>query len=490
MKIKTIVNILSILIVMLGGAMIAPILIAWIYHEPDLNAFIQSASLCVLIGVPIWIATRKNERINNKDGFAIVSFAWLVTALIGSLPLMLSGMIPNFTDAFFESMSGVTTTGATIIGSPVNLPHLPNGIESLPHATLYWRSFIQWIGGMGIIVFYIAILPLLGVGGVQLFKAEVPGPVADKIRPRVQETAKILWLVYVGISMAEVIALLFAGMNLFDAVCHTFTTMPTGGFSTKNASIGHYESSAIHYIIIFFMLLAGINFSLHFRFISGNAKAYIRDKEFLHYFGLISIVTLLVFISVSGDSGSWNHTNFRDSLFQTVSIVTTTGYGTADYESWVYFAQLLLFLMMFVGGMGGSTGGGMKVVRIILIARYILLETRRMLHARAIFPIRIGRRYISEDIIRNTIGFFLFYIMIFAVTSIVLTALGWDIQSSIGAAASALGNIGPALGDFGPTDNYALLQPLGKWLLSFCMLLGRLEIYTVMVIFSRTFWRT
>ncbi len=490
MNVKTTINILAILVVMLGVAMIAPILIAWFNHEPDLMGFIQSSALCLVFGIPVWLVSRKNKKLTIKDGFAVVTFAWITTALVSSLPFILSGMIPNFTDAFFESMSGVTTTGATIIGSPVNLPHLPNGIESLPMATLYWRSFIQWIGGMGIIVFYIAILPLLGMGGVQLFKAEVPGPVADKIRPRVRETAKILWLVYLGISMAEIILLLFAGMSLFDSVCHTFTTMPTGGFSTKNASIGHYDSSTIHYIIIFFMFMAGINFSLHFRALSGNLKAYFRDKEFLNYFGLIALVTFFIFLSVSADSGSWNSINFRDSLFQTVSIVTTTGYGTADYETWVYFAQLLLFLMMFVGGMGGSTGGGMKIVRIMLIVKYILLETRRMLHSRAIFPIRIGRRYISEDIIRNTIGFFMFYLMIFALTSIVLTALGWDIQSSIGAAASALGNIGPALGDFGPTDNYALLHPLGKWLLSFCMLLGRLEIYTVMVIFSRTFWRT
>ncbi len=487
---KTIVNILAILVSSLGLAMIVPILIAWFTNESDFQGFVYSGILCLVIGIPVWLLTRKNKRITVKDGFAVVSFAWITTALISALPFYLSGMIPNFTDAFFEAMSGVTTTGATIIGNAETLPHLENGIESLPHATLYWRSFIQWIGGMGIVVFYIAILPLLGVGGVQLFKAEVPGPVADKIRPRVRETAKILWLVYVGISLAEAIMLMFAGMSLFEAVCHTFTTMPTGGFSTRNASIGSFDSSAIHYIIIFFMFLAGINFSLHFRAVSGNLKSYFRDREFLYYFGLILGVTLLIFISVCIKSGSWGHNNFRDSLFQTVSIVTTTGYGTADYELWAYFAQILLLGVMFIGGMGGSTGGGMKVVRFILIGKYIILETRRMLHARAIFPVRIGRRFISEDVIRNTLGFFLFYVMIFGATSVALTAMGWNIESSIGAAASAISNVGPALGEFGPTDNYALLQPLAKWMLSFCMLLGRLEIFTVMVIFSRTFWRT
>ncbi len=487
---KTIINILAILVSSLGLTMIVPILIAWFGNEPDLFGFIIAGILCIVIGIPVWLFTRKYKRLNIKDGFAVVTFAWITTALVSSLPFYFSGLIPSFTDAFFEAMSGVTTTGATIIGSTQTMPHLENGIESLPYATLYWRSFIQWIGGMGIIVFYIAILPLLGVGGVQLFKAEVPGPVADKIRPRVRETAKILWLVYVGISLAEAIMLMFAGMSLFDAVCHTFTTMPTGGFSTRNAGIGAFDSSAIHYIIIFFMFLAGVNFSLHFRALSGNFKSYFRDREFLYYLGIILGVTSLIFISVCLKSGSWGHVNFRDSLFQTVSIITTTGYGTADYESWAYFAQVLLLGMMFIGGMGGSTGGGMKVVRILLIVKYILLETRRMLHSHAIFPVRIGRRTISEDVIRNTLGFFLFYVMIFGATAIALTALGSDIESSIGAAASALGNIGPALGEFGPTDNYALLHPIGKWLLSFCMLLGRLEIYTVMVIFSRTFWRT
>jgi len=487
---KTIINILAILVSSLGVTMIVPILIAWFGNETDLFGFIIAGTLCIVIGIPVWLFTRKYRRLTIKDGFAVVTFAWIITALVGSLPFYFSGLIPSFTDAFFEAMSGVTTTGATIIGSTQTMPHLENGIESLPHATLYWRSFIQWIGGMGIIVFYIAILPLLGVGGVQLFKAEVPGPVADKIRPRVRETAKILWLVYVGISLAEAIMLMFAGMSLFDAVCHTFTTMPTGGFSTRNASIGAFDSSVIHYIIIFFMFLAGVNFSLHFRALSGNLKSYFRDKEFLYYLGIIMGVTFLIFISVCLKSDSWDHINFRDSLFQTVSIITTTGYGTADYELWAYFAQLLLLGMMFVGAMGGSTGGGMKVVRIILIVKYILLETRRMLHIHAILPVRIGRRTISEDVIRNTLGFFLFYVMIFGASAVALTALGWDIESSIGAAASALGNIGPALGEFGPTDNYALLHPIGKWLLSFCMLLGRLEIFTVMVIFSRTFWRT
>jgi len=258
MRPKPLLNILGALLSILGMTMIVPIFISYGYGESDLNGFLYSALICISIGLPVWIMTRHRRPLTNRDGFAIVTFSWIITAVAGALPFYFSGAIPNITDAFFESMSGVTTTGASIIGNTVTLPNLPNGIESLPHGILFWRSFIQWIGGMGIVVFYIAILPLLGVGGVQLFKAEVPGPVADKITPRVRETAKFLWIVYVGITTAEAIALMVAGMGVFDAICHSFTTMPTGGYSTKNASIGYYDSMAIQYIIIFFMFLAGI----------------------------------------------------------------------------------------------------------------------------------------------------------------------------------------------------------------------------------------
>jgi len=479
MRIKILLNILGALLSILGITMVVPIFISLGYGEPDWEGFLISSIICVIVGFPTWFITRHNQSLTNRDGFAIVTFSWVLAGIAGSFPFYFSGAIPNVTDAFFESMSGVTTTGASIL----------NNIESLPHGVLYWRSFIQWIGGMGIIVFYIAVLPLVGVGGVQLFKAEVPGPVADKIKPRVRETAKVLWIVYVGITFAEIIALSVAGMSIFDAVCHGFTTMPTGGFSTKNTNIGYFESSIIHYIIIFFMFLAGVNFSLHFRAIHGDIKTYIKDKEFLAYLGGVLIVTLVVFSAVSFQGDSLNALNFRDSLFTTVSILTTTGYGSTDYELWPVFVQLILLALMFVGGMGGSTGGGMKVIRVMLLLKYAGHETRRMLHARALIPIRIGKQLIKEDVVRNTLGFFLFFMSAFILSTIVLASLGLDIPSAIGAAASAMGNIGPGLGDFGPTDNYALLSPPGKWILTFCMLLGRLEIFTVMVLFSRTFWK-
>jgi len=489
MKSKTLLNILGAVLAFMGITMVAPILISAFYNESDFIGFVYSSAICISIGIPIWYFTRTNRSLTNRDGFAIVTFSWIMTALAGSLPFYLSGSIPDFTNAFFESMSGVTTTGASILGNAEVMPHLPNGIESLPHGILFWRSFIQWIGGMGIVVFYIAILPLLGVGGVQLFKAEVPGPVADKITPRVRETAKYLWLVYTGFTLAEVIALMIAGMPVFDAVCHSLTTMPTGGFSTKNASIGFYDSSAIHYIITFFMFVAGVNFTLHFKAIAGDFRGYFRDKEFLAYLSIIMGISIIIFLSLVSHGGALSQINVRDSIFQTVSILTTTGFGSPDYELWPYFVQIILLVLMFVGGMGGSTGGGMKIIRCMLLGKYAAHETRRMLHSRAIIPVRIGKHHVSEDVVQNTLGFFLFFITAFVITSILLTMLGIDIESAIGASASAMGNIGPGLAQFGPTDNYALLPDLGKWILTFCMLLGRLEIFTVMVLFSRTFWK-
>ena len=477
------------MLVSTGLSMLIPTVISWSFSEPDLSGHLQSMIICIVVGIPFWMITRKSRALNSKDGFAIVSFAWLIVAFAGSLPFYLSGAIPNFTDAWFEAMSGVTTTGATIIGNPTTLPNLPNGIESMPHGILFWRSFLQWIGGMGIIVFTIAILPLLGVGGVQLFKAEVPGPVADKIRPRVKETAKILWMVYVGFTFLQFLLLGFAGMPWFDSICHALTTMPTGGFSTQNASIAAYSNPLIHYVIIFFMFIAGVNFTLHFRAITGNFKSYFKDYEFKVYFFILFFATTFIFFNISYSELDLSHNTFRISLFQSLALMTGTGYANANYELWPFFSQLLLFFMMFFGAMGGSTSGGLKIARVILLIKYAASETRRMLHSRAIIPIRIGDRTISDDVIRNTLGFFLIYLSFFVMTALVLTALNFDFLSSLSAAASAIGNVGPAFGAFGPTDNYALLHPIGKWMMTFCMLLGRLEIFTIMVLFSRTFWR-
>ena len=381
-------NIIGALLTILGFTMIIPIVISWVYGEYDLNGFLYSSIFCVGFGLPLWSLTRYKRSLTNRDGFAIVTFSWITTAIVGALPFYFSGAIPNVTDAFFESMSGVTTTGASILGNQLTMPHLTNGIESLPKGILFWRSFLQWIGGMGIIVFYIAILPLLGVGGVQLFKAEAPGPVSDKITPRVKETAKFLWIIYLSMTFVQFVALRIAGMETFDSICHAFTTMPTGGFSTKNASIAYFDSSLIHYIIIFFMFIAGINFSLHFRLINGDFKAYFKDAEFRVYLFIIVFITTIIFLSISFQNNLFSSQGLRESLFNTVAILTGTGFVLGDYEVWPIFVQLLLLTLMFIGGMGGSTTGGMKVIRILLLVKYAVLETRRMLHSRALIPVK------------------------------------------------------------------------------------------------------
>ena len=489
MNLKPLFNVLGALLTLLGITMVVPIFISYFTEGYDLFGFIYSSLICISIGTPIWFFTRHNKSLNNKVGFAVVTFSWIFAAIGSSLPFYLSGAIPNYTDAFFESMSGVTTTGATILGNPLTLPNLPNGIESLPYGILFWRSFIQWIGGMGIIVFYIAILPILGSGGIQLFKLEVPGPVADKITPRLRETAKMLWIVYFGFTLLQIFLLGLAGMPWFDSVCHGLTTMPTGGISTQNANIGAYSSPLIQYIIISFMFIAGVNFTLHFRALTGNFKVHIKDYEFKVYLIIIIFSSLIIFYNISSTDSNWSHDNFLISLFQSLSIITSTGYSTADYELWPYLCQHLLLILMFFGAMGGSTSGGMKIARIILLIKHSKTEIRRMLHARAIIPIKIGNRTISDEIVRNTLGFSMIYVSIFVLTTIALSIFNLDLQSAVGAAASAIGNIGPAFGQFGPMDNYALLHPAGKWMLTFCMLLGRLEIFTVLVLFSRMFWK-
>ncbi len=460
------------------------------YEEPDLEGLLMSSGITVAVSLPVWILTRRKVTLSVKDGFAIVTLAWFTIAIFSSLPFILTGTIPNLTDAFFESMSGITTTGASILGNPATMPHLANGIESLGKGVLFWRSFIQWIGGMGIIVFSIAILPLLGVGGVQLFKVEVPGPVPDKLKPRVQETAKSLWLVYLGVTAVEVILLMFGGMTFFDALCHSFTTMATGGFSTKNTSISHFNSAYVEYVIILFMFLAGVNFALHWKIITNPKRlSYFRDGEFKFYGLMVLLVTVFLAARIALNVEDLSHKIIRDSLFQVVSILTTTGFSTADYLLWGPFAQLSLLLLMFVGGCAGSTSGGMKIGRIMVVIKYSLSEIKRLLHPRAVIPVRIGRQMISEEVIRNTLGFVLFYVSIFVTVSVILTVLGLDLESAFGATAASIGNIGPGLGSVGPVANYAHLPALAKWLLTFCMLLGRLEIFTVMVFLNTFFSR-
>lgn len=479
MKFKQILNTLGALWIFLGGAMTLALPFSLYYMDGDFNAILISVGITVGIGFIAWFTTRGESEIKVRDGFAIVTLGWVTSAIFGALPFLISGSISSPVDAFFESMSGFTTTGASILID----------IEALPHGILFWRSLTQWLGGMGIIVFSLAILPMLGIGAAQLYKAEAPGPTKDRFTPRIRETAKLLWITYILISGVEVVMLYAGGMDFFDSVCHSFGTMATGGFSTKNASIAHFNSAYFDYVIIFFMVLAGANFALHFRLFKGDLVAHIRDKEFQFYLGLIVIFSaaflVIIFISenVTGDVA------VRKALFQTVAILTTTGYVITDFELWIPAGQLLVLAMMFIGGCASSTGGSMKVIRVVILVKHAAHEIRKLVHPTAVYPVRFGERVISDDVIRNVLGFFLFYMGIFVTVSIIMTAIGLDIVSALSVTASALGNIGPALGSLGPTDNYAHLPAFGKLVLNFCMLLGRLELFTVIVLFSRTFWR-
>lgn len=479
MRLKPIGFILGALLIFLGVTLLIPALVSIIYAEPDLNAFLYSALVSVLAGLALIIAFRTKEEIRAKEGFVLVTAGWLIFSAVGALPFVISGFIPSYTDAFFETMSGFTTTGATIL----------TNIEILPHGLLFWRSLTHWLGGMGIILLSLAILPLLGVGGMQLFKAEVPGPEQDKLSPRIKDTAKILWEVYLLISVVEAVLLYFAGMNVFDAICHTFGTMATGGFSTKNASVGYYNSLPIDYIIIFFMLVAGTNFSLHYKALRGKIFSYWRDPEALFFLSLIAAGSLIIGIDIY----FFRNYSFSDALqkglFQAVSIITTTGYGTDDYELWGGSAHVILFLYMFIGGSAGSTGGGIKIVRLLILLKFGVNELKRLIHPNAVLHVRLGKRVVPREIVGNIAGFFMFYIAFFVLGVVVMSLMGLDFLSAFGSVAATLGNIGPGLGSVGPTENYAHIPILGKWVLSFLMLVGRLEIFTVTILFTPFLWK-
>ena len=477
--------IVGLLLIILGLSMLFSVVCSLIYGDGDLIPLLQSIAVTIVSGLILVILFRsKNKKeLSTHDGFAVVTMGWFAMAIFSALPFYFSGTL-NYTNSFFEAMSGLTTTGATVLGNPTTLM-----IEALPHGVLFWRSFTQFIGGMGIIVFSIAILPMLGMGGVQLFRAEVAGPVADKITPRVKQTAKLLWGIYVGIVLILCLILKIEGMSWFDAICHSFTTIATSGFSTKNASIAAY-SGAIQWTIIVFMFLAATNFSLHYYFIAKGKFEYYKDHEFRVYFGICIICSILFFINiVSTNKYQADLLSFRHSVFTAVSILTTTGFSTENFNEWPEMSKTLLFFLFFIGGSAGSTTGGMKIIRSIVVVKYLLYEVRKLLHPKGVFNITIGENTIDDNVVRATLGFYLFYILIFVFTAVTLSFTGLDVETALTASASAIGNIGPGLGSIGPTDNWGHLSDFAKWLTSFCMLLGRLEIFTVVVLFSRSFWK-
>jgi len=454
--------------------------VSMLFRDHELIPLGASGLIAVFSGGMIYLITRKASKIlSARDGFLIVSIGWILFSVFGSLPYILSGEISSFTDAFFETISGFTTTGASIL----------NEIEVLPHGLLFWRSLTQWLGGMGIIVMSLAILPLLGVGGMQLFVAEVPGPAPDKLHPRIKETAKRLWAIYIIFTFTETILLWAGGMELFDSVCHSFTTMATGGYSTKTDSLAYWDSPFIHYVVAIFMFLAGTNFTLSYFAMHLKFKKVWRNEEFRYFAGFVLGFTVLLTVILSATEIQTGEESFRHSLFQVVSIITTTGFVTFDYLSWIPLVGIILFMMMFFGGSAGSTGGGIKILRIVLLLKNSTMELKRLIHPNAVIPVRFNKNAVSPDILNNVFAFVSFYILTMIVGVIVMASMGYDLGTSFGSVAATLGNIGPGIGLVGPVENYSHIPLFGKWFLSFLMLIGRLELFTVLILFSPGFWK-
>lgn len=456
--------------------------IAFYYNESEaLMGFAVSITLLVGFGAFFIIFYRQTnpDNVSTKDGFLLVTLSWLAASLGGSLPFYISGAIPSYTDAFFETISGFSTTGASIL----------TNIEGLPLSILFWRSLTHWLGGMGIVVLAVAILPLLGIGGMQLIKAEAPGPTVDKITPRITETAKYLWYIYVLFTVSETVLLMFGGMNLYDALTHTFGTVATGGFSTKNSSVSHFDSAYIDWVITIFMIFAGINFALHFKLLTGRFKSITKDSELKAYLAIIVIATLIITFSLSGTVYDTFTESLRFAAFQVATFITTTGFATANYENWPSLAQIILFMLMFVGGCAGSTGGGIKVIRLVTLLKQGINEMKYLVHPRGIFVIRLSGQTVKKDIVYAVSGFFFLYIFLLLVVTMIVATSHADVLTAFTTALSTVGNIGPGFGMIGPTENYAFYPDYVKWVLSAAMIIGRLEIYTILVLFTPMFWK-
>ncbi|MFT6934735.1 MAG: trk system potassium uptake protein TrkH [Maribacter sp.] len=490
---RIIFHIMGLLLLCNGGFMLIAAVVSAVYQDGATLSISLASISTMFAGVFAMYYTRGHRKeVKKKEGYMIVTFGWIVMSISGMLPYIFSGAIPDVTNAFFETISGYTTTGASII----------DDIESMPEGILIWRSLTHWIGGMGIIVLAIAILPLLGIGGMQLFAAEAPGPSADKLHPRITDTAKRLWLIYVGYTVAETILLKLAGMSFFDAINHALATLSTGGFSTKNASVAHWnDQPLIQYIIIFFMFLAGTNFVLSYFAFKGKVQRVFKDEEFKFYLLFIVLATVIAGLVIYFQANISESTpgypmilgklesSFRHALFQIVAVITTTGFVSADFTQWTSFLTIFFFGLFFVGGSAGSTSGGIKVMRHLLIIKNGVLEFKRTLHTNALIPVRYNNKTVKENIVYNIIGFFVLYMLLFIIGAMVLGFLGLDFESAVGGAASSLGNVGPALGSLSPLNNFNSLPDLAKWWCGFLMLAGRLELFTVLILLTPYFWK-
>ena len=454
------------------------------YGEADSGVFLLSTIITLLAGViGLLVGRRAESRMGEREGYVIVAMVWVVFSAFGLLPYYLSGQVPSLTDAWFESMSGFTTTGATIIPD----------LEVITHGLLFWRSLTQWIGGMGIIVLSIAILPIFGLNGMQLYAAEVSGLTYEKVSPRIADTAKMMWSIYILLTVTEVVALWLCGMDMFDAVCHSFSTIATGGFSTHNNSLEYYDSAAIHYTVTFFMFISGINFVMLIYLLRGKTRYFFKDEELRWYSVAVAMFAVLLtvglYVARPGWSGVEMERAFRDSIFTVISSMTSTGYTISDYMYWPVVAWVVIFFLMLTGACAGSTAGGIKWVRLAIIMKNGVAEFQRRIHPNAIIPVKLNEKAVPQQTINNIMAFLIFYVFIIVVTVVIFCATGVDFDEAIGSAVSAIGNVGISIGQFGPAGTYAEFPMVAKWVMSFVMLIGRLEIFTVLLLFTRALWR-
>jgi len=481
MHFSSIMYILGWLATFLGVSMLAPMLTSIYFNDHDWLVFLGTGGVSVFGGVNLVLMNRKKDlSLTHRDGFLLTILAWIVLSAIGSIPFYLAGVTATWVDAFFESVSGMTTTGATVLV----------GLDTMGHGILLWRHMQQWLGGMGIIVLAIAILPFLGIGGMQLYRCEMPGVVKDKLQPRLSETARLLWTVYLAFTVLWIVLYYLAGMTLFDAICHAFSTIAIGGFSTHDASFGYFDNPMIEIVAILGMLVGAVNFALHYLlFARKDIRVYFRDEEFKFFITIIGGACLVVVLALLGTSEYSFSESIRHGIFNTVSIATTTGFATTDYSLWHTIVPMIMLMTMFIGGCSGSTGGGMKVMRIMLVMKQGGRELFRLVHPHSVSHVKIGRQMVPENVMQALWSFVGLYIIVFNIVALLLTLYGIDLVTAFSAAAATITNTGPGLGEVGPAGNYAGMPAGAKLLLCFSMLIGRLEIFTFLVIMTPAFWK-
>ena len=477
---KTIIRIIGILLLLETVMFLVCSSVSFYYRESDMLDFWKAGGITAGVGLLLAALGKGGERqLTRRDGYVLVSFAWVAFSLFGMLPFYIGGYIPDIANAFFETMSGFSSTGATIL----------DDIESLPHGILFWRSMTQWIGGLGIIMFTIAVLPIFGVSGLQVFAAEASGPTHDKVHPRIGITAKWIWSIYTGITTLLVCLLMLGGMDWFDSICHAFATTGTGGFSTKQASVAYYNSPYIEYVISIFMFISGINFTLVLLFVNRKFKKFISNAELKFYFSSVVFFTAVIAIALYYTSPMGMEESFRKSLFQVISLHTSTGFATDDYMQWSPVLWGLLTIIMLMGACAGSTTGGLKCIRMVILTKVSRNEFKHILHPNAILPVRINKQVISPSIVSTVLAFCFIYISIIVIGTLLMMAMGVGAEESMGCVISSIGNMGPGLGETGPAYSWNALPDAAKWLLSFLMLLGRLELFTVLLLFTPDFWK-